>query len=449
MEVDTFSAPLVLTALGLLTIAALLALILFRITSVLVALTLVPLVAALAGGFGGQVGTFAMDGIRSVTPVAVLLAFAVIYFGVMNDAGLFEPAIRLVLRAVGGDPVKIVVGTAIVAMIAHLDGAGASTFMVTIPAMLPVYRRAGMDPLVLTCATGLAAGTMNILPWGGPLSRAATALEVELTDLFLPILPAMIAGLAMVLVIAVRLGRIARARLADGVKAGDPDRVSPATTGRLESTTAAERLRRRRLWYFNAVFTAATLTALFVEIVPIALVFVIASAIALAVNYPDAAEQRERLTAHASAAMLMVTTIFAAGVFTGILTRSGMLAAVSGDLVRVLPDTALRHLPLVMVAASMPLSLVFDPDSFYFGLLPALAGASQNAGGSAIELGRAAVLGQMTTGFPVSPLTPATFLLVGLANVELADHQRRMIPYAFVVTLVMGVVALVTGALRW
>ena len=173
LEVDTFSEPLVLTVLGLLTIAALLVLILFRITSVLVALTLVPLVAALAGGFGGQIGTFAMDGIRSVTPVAVLLAFAVIYFGVMNDAGLFEPAIRLVLRAVGGDPVKIVVGTAIVAMIAHLDGAGASTFMVTIPAMLPVYRRAGMDPLVLTCATGLAAGTMNILPWGGPLSRAA------------------------------------------------------------------------------------------------------------------------------------------------------------------------------------------------------------------------------------------------------------------------------------
>jgi CitMHS family citrate-Mg2+:H+ or citrate-Ca2+:H+ symporter len=101
-----------------------------------------------------------------------------------------------------------------------------------------------------------------------------------------------------------------------------------------------------------------------------------------------------------------------------------------------------------MAAMSMPLSLVFDPDSFYLGLLPVLAGASQDAGGSAIELGRAAVLGQMTTGFPVSPLTPATFLLIGLADVELGDHQRRTIPYAFGVTLIMGVVALATGALR-
>jgi CitMHS family citrate-Mg2+:H+ or citrate-Ca2+:H+ symporter len=150
---------------------------------------------------------------------------------------------------------------------------------------------------------------------------------------------------------------------------------------------------------------------------------------------------------HGSAAMLMVTTIFAAGVFTGILTQSGMLGSMSADLVRVLPDAVLRHFPVAMGVTSMPLSLAFDPDSFYFGLLPVLAHASQAAGGSAIELGRAAVLGQMTTGFPVSPLTPSTFLLVGLADVDLADHQRRTIPYAFAVTLIMTAVAVATRAI--
>src|SRR5262245_49358838 len=132
-----------LTWLGLCTIAALLALILFRVTSVLVALTLVPVTAALIGGFGAQIGTFAMDGIRGVAPVAALLAFAVIYFGVMKDAGLFEPVVRALVRVVGRDPVRIALGTAAIATVAHLDGAGASTFMVTVPAMLPLYRRAG------------------------------------------------------------------------------------------------------------------------------------------------------------------------------------------------------------------------------------------------------------------------------------------------------------------
>jgi CitMHS family citrate-Mg2+:H+ or citrate-Ca2+:H+ symporter len=428
-----------LTWLGILTIGALLVLILFRVTSVPVALTLVPIVAGLAGGFAGQIGAFATEGIRSVAAVAALLAFAVIYFGVMNDAGLFDPLIRTLLRLVRRDPVRISLGTAAIATVAHLDGAGASTFMVTVPAMLPLYQRAGMSPLALTCTTALAAGTMNMLPWGGPTTRAAAALQVGVSDLFVPIIPSMIVGVGAVFVFAARIGRRERARIAEAEASEE--------AAESEVPVEADALAFNRLWYFNAALTAATLVALFAELLPAALVFIVASAIALVVNYPDAHEQRERLTGHGNAAMLMVTTVFAAGVFTGILTKSGMLGAMSADLVRVLPDAMLRHLPALLGLSSMPLSLVFDPDSFYFGLLPVLAQASASAGGSAVDVGRAAVLGQMTTGFPVSPLTPATFLLVGLANVDLGDHQRRTIPYAFALTAIMTAVALATSAI--
>ena len=433
-----------LTLLGIGTVAALLLLILFRITSVLVALTLVPLAAALIGGVAGSFGTWAMDGIRGVTPVAALLAFAVIYFGVMNDAGLFDPIIRVLVGVVGTDPVRIALGTAAVASVAHLDGAGASTFMVTVPAMLPLYHRAGMSTLSLTCITALAAGTMNMLPWGGPTTRAATALQVSATQLFVPVIPAMVAGMVGVFVFAIRIGRLERRRLARRPVRLDAEAVADSA----ESAAAASQSGRSfsGLWFFNAALTAVTLAVLFTELVPLALVFMIASAIALVVNYPNSQQQRERLTGHGEAAMLMVTTIFAAGVFTGVLTQSGMLASMTTDLVAILPAAVLRHLPIIMAVLSMPLSLVFDPDSFYFGLLPVLSHAADVAGGSGIEVARAAVLGQMTTGFPVSPLTPATFLLVGLANVDLADHQRRTIPYAFGVTLLMALAALATGA---
>jgi CitMHS family citrate-Mg2+:H+ or citrate-Ca2+:H+ symporter len=207
--------------------------------------------------------------------------------------------------------------------------------------------------------------------------------------------------------------------------------------------------RQRRLWIFNAVLTLATLVGLVAEVLPLPVVFLIASALALVVNYPDAHDQRERLTAHGSSAMLMVTTVLAAGLFTGIMQGSGMLTAMATDMVAFLPPALLAHLPVLVAVASMPLSLAFDPDSFYFGVLPVLADAAQLSGASALEVGRGALLGQMTTGFPVSPLTPATFLLVGLANVEFADHQRRMIPYAFAITLVMTVAALASGAVRW
>lgn len=432
-----------LTLLGVATILALLVLILFRITSALVALILVPIVAAIAGGFGSQVGSFAMDGIRSVVPVASLFAFAVLYFGVMNDAGLFDPIIRGLVGLVGTDPVKIAVGTAAVATISHLDGAGASAFMITIPAMLPLYTRVRMDPLVLTSITALAAGTTNMLPWAGPTTRAASALHVSTSDLFVPILPAMVVGVGGVFAIAVLIGRKERHRLSSLkplAELGEPSSVTGAKSAEGGGPLGA-------LWFFNAALTIVAITGLFVEILPPSIVFIIAAALALIVNYPDVNVQRERITAHGSAAMMMVVTIFAAGVFTGILTHSGVLGALSADVARMLPQSALRHLPVGMAAASMPLSLAFDPDSFYFGLLPVLANASQAVGGSSVEVARAALLGQMTTGFPVSPLTPSTFLLVGLASVDLADHQRRTIVYAFGITLLMTVAAIIFRAI--
>lgn len=424
-----------LTWLGVAAITALLALILFRITSVLVALTLVPIAAALAGGFAPKLGTFAMDGIRAVAPTAALLAFAVVYFGVMHDAGLFDPVIRRVVRLVGRDPAKVVVGTALLATVAHLDGAGASTFMVTVPAMLPIYQRLGMDPLILTCTTAMAAGTMNILPWGGPATRAATALQVGVGELFTPLVIPTLAGIAMVFVLAAWIG--ARARRSGLVMARDQE----------QSVSGTEQW--PRLFWFNALLTVATLLALIVEILPLPVVFLVACAIALVVNFPDARAQRERLEAHGHAAMVMVTTVLAAGLFAGIMTGTGMLTSMARDIVAILPGGVLRHLPVLLAVVSMPLSLAFDPDSFYFGVLPVLATASQTAGGAAIDVGRAALVGQMTTGFPVSPLTPATFLLVGLAGVDLADHQRRTIPYLFVISLVMAAAALVTGAIHF
>jgi CitMHS family citrate-Mg2+:H+ or citrate-Ca2+:H+ symporter len=387
-------------------------------------------------------GGFALEGIGRGAPTAALLAFAVVYFGVMHDAGLFEPFIRAVVRMVGRDPLKVVVGTAAIASIAHLDGAGASTFMVTVPAMLPIYARLRMDPLVLTCTTALAAGTMNILPWGGPTTRAAAALQVGVSDLFTPLIVPTIAGMAAVFGAAILIGTRERRR----ILATEEPQIE--ASGMPLDVRSAGPDRARWRWLANALLTLVTLTALVMETLPLPVIFLIACAVALVFNAPDAHDQQERLTAHGSAAMVMVTTVIAAGVFTGIMTKSGMLTAMASSMVGLLPSGALEHVPILVAVTSMPLSLAFDPDSFYFGVLPVLAHASAGAGGSAVEVGRAALLGQMTTGFPVSPLTPATFLLVGLANVDFADHQRRTIPYAFGISLVMTVAALLTGAIR-
>lgn len=449
-----------LAALGFMTIGVFLALTLWTRASVLICLVLVPITFALIGGFGPDLGTFIADGLQKVAPVAVMIAFAVLYFSLMVDLGLFDPVIRTVLKWAGGDPMKLTVGTAVVTLLVALDGDGASTFLITVSAFLPIYRRIGMRPLVLTGVVALAAGVMNMIPWGGPTVRAMAALNLPSSEIFVPVVPAMGAGIVWVLIASYLIGRRERSKIGvcdltdltgseepAGEMAGRP-KPGPGTVHEADLSTRRRVLGRSRQ-VFNVLLTVALVIILLFQLVPLEVAFVVAFALAVAVNMPRWEDQRELFERHGGNVVLVVSMIFAAGVLTGILAGTGMITAMAETLVGLVPDAGGGLLPVITAVVSMPLSLVFTPDAFYFGVLPVLGETTASFGGDPAEIGRAAILGQMTTGFPLSPLTASTFILVGMAGVELGKHQRYIFGWAFATTLVMTAVALATGALSF
>jgi CitMHS family citrate-Mg2+:H+ or citrate-Ca2+:H+ symporter len=429
-----------LAILGFATILVLLVVILGRRMTPLTALVAVPILTSLIGGFGLNTAGFMVDGIRSVAPVAGMFIFAILYFGIVSDAGMLDPIVDRILAAAGSSPPRIMVGTALLALLVHLDGSGAVTFLVTIPVMLPLYDRLGMDRRLLACAVSMAAG-VNFLPWTGPMIRSAASLKIPVGSIFQPLIPVQIVGLVFVFASAWFLGKREARRL--GIAVRDCSEVLHRQMDEDQRV-----LRRPWLVWVNLSLTVVMIAVMIAFKLEPVVVFMAGLVLALQINYPDLRLQAARIEAHARAALMMAGVLFSAGAFTGILRGSGMLAAMARASVALVPPGWGGHLPVVLGVLSMPLSLLFDPDSFYFGVLPVLAEVGGAFGVAPVHMAQAAVLGQMTTGFPVSPLTPASFLIVGLTGVELVEHQRFTIPLLFGASLVMTAASVIFGVFR-
>jgi CitMHS family citrate-Mg2+:H+ or citrate-Ca2+:H+ symporter len=486
----------VLVLLGFAMIAVFMVLIMTKKLTPVLALIIVPTVFGLFAGAGLGIGDMVLDSMKSMTSTAALLMFAIIYFGLMIDVGLFDPLVKFILRKLGNDPAKVVLGTAILAAAVSLDGDGSTTFILTTAAMLPVYLRLKMSPVVLTCVAGLANGTMNILPWGGPTARAATALKLDVNDVFVPMIPSLVVGLIVVFVFSWLLGLQERNRLraaapeiwgtpdtaenfdggASAPSAGTvrnvsrtPGTGSPAVGGSpagsgvavLERTetlvddrdsamadTALDPNRttlRPKLFWFNLGLTVAVMVVLVANVVPLPFVFMVGSAIALLVNFPKVKDQGAQLIAHAPSIVAVVSMVMAAAVLTGVLKGTGMVEAMSAWLVQIIPTDMGPFMAVITGVLSIPMTFFMSNDAFYFGVLPVLSETAGHYGVSAAEMARASITGQP---FHLqSPLVPAILLLVSLAKVDLGDHHKKVLWRTAVISLVMLGVGMLTGAI--
>lgn len=437
-----------LSIIALFTIIIIVALLISNKITPIVALVLVPIVAAFVAGFSfAEIGDFFNSGVESVISVVIMFIFAILFFGIMQDVGLFDPLINKMIAVSKGNVIAVAVGTVVIAAVAQLDGSGASTFLITIPALLPLYKRLKMNPYLLLLLVGTSASIMNMLPWAGPLGRTAAVLGMDVTELWRPLIKVQVIGLILLIVLAVLLAMREKrliARRGDFNKEIFEEADPLDVTAQDEKSQKAAALRRPKLLWANTILALAVIGVLVWGAIPAGLAFMIGVSIALPLNYPDMKDQMDRIKDHAPNALLMAAIILAAGSFLGILEGTLMLDSIASDLVTILPAFVIPYLHLIIGFFGVPFDLLLSTDAYYFALFPIVEQVVTGAGVSSLTAAYAMIIGNIIGTF-VSPFSPALWLALGLAGLEMGRHIRYSLPIMWGFSIVLLAVSVLVG----
>ena len=440
----------ILALLGFATVIAVIVLLLRNVTVPALAFVSVSTITAAilvaTGAFTlDEMADFIKEGVKGVHGTAILFIFSVLFFGVMTDAGMFDKIIGALMKKVGNNVIGVTLMTCLIAIIGHLDGGGASTFLITIPAMLPVYKRLHMrrETLLLICVTSM--GVMNLLPWGGPTMRAASVLGVESNDLWSQIVPMQVVGLVLAVGTAIFWGFQEKKRIA---KLGDAAVEDASKYDDSDSEEKNNELARPKNFIFNVILTLAVIVVLVMDIFPSYYVFMVGCALGILVNYRGKKLQNSIIKSHAASGLTMASTIMCAGVFLGVLSKSGIMEKMAIMMASVIPASMGKFLPVIIGILSVPLALLFDTDSYFYGLLPVLISVGNQFGVNPAHIAIAMVVCRNCATF-ISPVAPATYLGIGLAGVEIKDHIKYCFGWQWGVSLICLVAGLILGVITF
>jgi len=442
---------IMLAVIGFATLATIIILLLKNVTTPSIAFigvsTVTAVIMVLTGTYTvNDIGEFVKLGISGVHGTAALFIFSVLYFGIMSNVGLFDRIIDKLMKRVGNNVVGVAVTTCIVAMIGHLDGGGASTFLITIPAMLPIYKKLKMRPTTLLLIAVTAMGVMNLLPWGGPTMRAASVVGIDANELWMKIIPMQAVGIVIALVTAVVWGNVEKKR---GAGINSTLDIQYSGIASPADTNEDNDLRRPRLFWFNLCLTLLVIiTLVFLIDVPSYYIFMLGCAIALLINYPGAKLQSKIIKSHSGPALMMSSTILAAGVLLGVLEESGIMDHMANVMALAIPTPMGGFLPLIIGVLSVPLTLIFCTDAFFYGLLPVLIEVGTRFGVDPVHIAIAMVVCRNAATF-ISPVVPATFLGIGLAGVEIKDHIKTCFLWLWGLSILCLISGLILGVINF
>lgn len=385
------------------------------------------------------IGDWTVAGVKKVSTTAIMLLFAILFFSIMLNAGLFDPVTKKMIKFAKGDPVKVLIATAIVSAAVSLNGDGTTTTLIVCTAFIPIYKELKLKMMNLGVLLILMNTIMNLLPWGGPTARVISVLGVGEQEILRAVVPGMIVSVIYVLGVAYYLGLKERKRI--GIK-----NLTDKDIEKLTEVTDPDVLALKRPQYvwINAILTIGIVAMLILGTFPSVFLFLIGTALALVINYHSLKDQKQRIQDNAGDAAQVVILVLGAGIFMGLFTESGMADALAMSITTIIPASFGRIWGLIVAILSAPGTFFLSNDAFYYGVLPVLSQAGIQYGYTALELGTASLLGQAF--HLLSPLVAFIYLLLNLTGLDMGEWQKESAKWALGIFVIFIALAAMTNA---
>ena len=439
-----------LSAIGFIMVIVMVALIIWGKVALPPILILLSTVVAIILGVSGVLGEvmgpleiltslrgYVDTGANSVLSTVVLFTFAIVYFNILSDAGMFDVIVGAVIKRMGNSVTAILLMTCFLVFISHLDGSGATTMLITIPTMLPLYKKMNVSPIILLGYVGLWSGVENMLPWTSALARVSASTGVDPYELWNALLPVQVVGFIILIISCFVLGKLLKKRgcgMSDeeflAIKSGMGKKGDPVL--KVSNTVL----------YIDMGITVLLVISMLLGWVNTSVAFMLAISFALLLNCRGGAkEMTAQIRKHGSTALNMVMILFSIGMFVGVMTDTGMMDAMTQTLINLVPEAMSSHLTFIIGLVSVPLSMAVGSDSLYMIMAPIFGNMAVAFGGTMLGAAGACVIGACIAA-NLCLVAPTPYLALGLAGVEMKDNLK----YIFIPTWILGIILAIAGA---
>ena len=406
-------------------------------------LCIVPVICGLVLGFNiTELGDMIMNQVSTAMKSAgYMILFAMIYFTMLGETWMFDTLIKSFLKLSHGklNVYLVMIITSVIAAMGMLTATVATAYLIVFPIMLPIYKKMKFDHASAMIIAQTAIAGMCFVPWGIAVVNSSVFAGVDPMELSRRLVPVAICFIPAIILQWIYFGYVHKKQ--GGLMTIDWSAEESKTQDEKQNEMA-----RPKLFWFNLILFIAVIVMLVKSVMPSYMIFILASALTILVDYPKGGDQKKLISKAGGRFFNTIQQLIGISFFIGIFQGTGMTEALATTIVSNVPEFLTRYIHIIL-AMSMLLVIRYIPNKIYNSMYPVLISVGSRFGLAGTDV-IAPFVCNMSLATGSSPFTATTHIGTGLLDMDVNKFCNRSMAVQTVTNIVIILTAVLVGVVR-